>query len=150
VTEVGRDSDAIGARVAVTVGEAAQVREVKAGSSYLGQNDTRVHFGLGTASRRSAEVRWPGAADRRPSGRFRPVQSSPLSKARASPGGSPFASEQLALPVIDEARAYRPWLRRRMVVGQPWAVRRAVFAFPAGHFMRRCDGCEAAGGSLER
>jgi hypothetical protein len=52
--------DAIGARVAVTVGESTQVREVKAGSSYLGQNDTGVHFGLGTAPRVDRlEVRWP-------------------------------------------------------------------------------------------
>ena len=60
---VGRQSngDAIGARVIVSVGSTTQVREVKAGSSYLGQNDTRVHFGLGTALRADRlEVRWPG------------------------------------------------------------------------------------------
>jgi ASPIC/UnbV protein len=35
-------------------------RRVKAGSSYLGQNDTRVHFGLGMAPRADRlEVRWP-------------------------------------------------------------------------------------------
>jgi enediyne biosynthesis protein E4 len=60
---VGRQSnrDAVGARVLMTVGASTQVREVKAGSSYLGQNDTRVHFGLGTAPRADRlEVRWPG------------------------------------------------------------------------------------------
>jgi hypothetical protein len=59
---VGRQSnrDAIGARVIVSVGSTTQVREVKAGSSYLGQNDTRVHFGLGDALRADRlEVRWP-------------------------------------------------------------------------------------------
>ena len=35
-------------------------REVKAGSSYLGQSDVRVHFGLGRASQIDRlEIRWP-------------------------------------------------------------------------------------------
>lgn len=55
--------NAIGARVTVVTGSRAQVREVKAGSSYLGQNDLRVHVGLGTASAADRiEVRWPGGA----------------------------------------------------------------------------------------
>jgi hypothetical protein len=52
--------DGIGARVRVTSGGVTQLRETKAGSSYLGQNDPRVHVGLGgsnTADR--VEVRWP-------------------------------------------------------------------------------------------
>lgn len=60
---VGKQSnrDAIGARVVAKVGASTQVGEIKAGSSYLGQNDTRVHFGLGTAPRADRlEVRWPG------------------------------------------------------------------------------------------
>jgi hypothetical protein len=59
---VGRQSnrDGIGARVRATVGARVQVREVKAGSSYLGQGDTRVHVGLGGAARVDRlEVRWP-------------------------------------------------------------------------------------------
>jgi hypothetical protein len=53
--------DAIGARLRLTVGAASQVRELKAGSSYLGQNDVRVHFGLGSAtSVDRLDVRWPG------------------------------------------------------------------------------------------
>jgi hypothetical protein len=52
--------DAVGARVRVTAGGATQVREVKAGSSYLGQHDMRVHIGLGEATRiERLEVRWP-------------------------------------------------------------------------------------------
>ena len=52
--------DGIGARLALTAAGRTQVREVKAGSSYLGQNDIRVHFGLGTATRVDRlEVRWP-------------------------------------------------------------------------------------------
>jgi hypothetical protein len=36
------------------------MREVKSGSSYLGQNDLRVHFGLGEITRvETLEVRWP-------------------------------------------------------------------------------------------
>jgi hypothetical protein len=36
------------------------VRDVKAGSSYLSQNDLRVHFGLGDAARAERlEIRWP-------------------------------------------------------------------------------------------
>jgi hypothetical protein len=50
----------IGARLAVTVGTATQIREVKAGSSYLGQNDLRQHFGIGRAAAIDRlEVRWP-------------------------------------------------------------------------------------------
>jgi hypothetical protein len=42
------------------VGGTTQVREVKAGSSYLGQNDLRVHAGLGKAGKIDRlEVRWP-------------------------------------------------------------------------------------------
>ena len=51
---------AVGARLRLTAGGATQVREVKAGSSYLGQNDLRVHVGLGKAAKIDRlEVRWP-------------------------------------------------------------------------------------------
>jgi len=52
---------AIGARVRLTAGGVSQLREVKAGSSYLGQSDLRVHFGLGQAAQADRiEIRWPG------------------------------------------------------------------------------------------
>jgi enediyne biosynthesis protein E4 len=52
--------DAIGARVRVVAGGLTQIREVKAGSSYLGQHDLRVHVGVGRASRIDRlEIRWP-------------------------------------------------------------------------------------------
>jgi hypothetical protein len=52
--------DAIGARVRLTVGGSTHLREVRAGSSYLGQHDLRVHVGLGTAARIDRlEIRWP-------------------------------------------------------------------------------------------
>jgi enediyne biosynthesis protein E4 len=52
--------DAVGARVRVTAGGRTQVREMRAGSSYLGQNDLRLHFGLGDAATVDrVEVTWP-------------------------------------------------------------------------------------------
>ena len=59
---VGRESnrDGVGARVGAVVGGRTQLREVKAGSSYLGQGDVRVHFGIGGAARVDRlDVRWP-------------------------------------------------------------------------------------------
>jgi hypothetical protein len=52
--------DGIGTRLRVTTGTKTQIRESKAGSSYLGQNDSRVHFGLGSADFVDRlEIRWP-------------------------------------------------------------------------------------------
>ena len=52
--------DAIGARVKVTTGNLTQIREVRSGSSYLSQNDMRLHFGLGKYRRVDrVEIRWP-------------------------------------------------------------------------------------------
>ncbi len=65
VRTVGQKSnrDGVGARITVTTGGRKQIREVKAGSSYLGQNDLRVHFGLGQAPRADKlEIRWPSGA----------------------------------------------------------------------------------------
>ena len=55
--------EAIGARVRVTTGTRTQMRDIKAGSSYLSQNDLRAHFGLGTATTvERLEVQWPSGA----------------------------------------------------------------------------------------
>ena len=52
--------DGIGARITVHLGKRVLVDEVRSGSSYISQNDMRVHFGLGAASQiDSVEVRWP-------------------------------------------------------------------------------------------
>jgi hypothetical protein len=52
--------DGVGTRLRLTVGARTQLRDVKAGSSYLGQNDLRQHFGLGPAkSVDRLEVQWP-------------------------------------------------------------------------------------------
>jgi hypothetical protein len=51
---------AIGARVRVVTGKHAQINEVMSGSSYISQNDLRLHFGLGPAKQADlVEVRWP-------------------------------------------------------------------------------------------
>jgi hypothetical protein len=51
--------DGLGSRITVTAGGRTQVREVKSGSSYLGQNDLRVHVGLGEATRVDRiDLRW--------------------------------------------------------------------------------------------
>src|SRR4029077_8942677 len=47
----GANTDAIGARIRLTAGSRTQIRDVKAGSSYLSQNDLRAHFGLGDTAR---------------------------------------------------------------------------------------------------
>jgi hypothetical protein len=55
--------DGIGARLKLSVGGKILVREVKAGSSYLSQNDMRVHFGLGNEPKADRlEIRWPSGA----------------------------------------------------------------------------------------
>lgn len=50
---------AIGARVKVTTGKVTQTAEIRSGESYLSQNDLRVHFGLGNATKVDLiEIRW--------------------------------------------------------------------------------------------
>ncbi len=52
--------DGIGARISAKNGERTLVDEVRSGSSYISQNDMRVHFGLGVRAKiDSVEVRWP-------------------------------------------------------------------------------------------
>jgi hypothetical protein len=52
--------DAIGARIKVKVVDRTLVDEVRSGSSFISNNDMRVHFGLGSATKiDSVEVRWP-------------------------------------------------------------------------------------------
>ena len=66
--------DAIGARITLTAGGRSWVREVKSGSSYLGQNDLRAHFGLGQTTRVDRlEIRWPD-------GRLERVENPPVNQ----------------------------------------------------------------------
>jgi enediyne biosynthesis protein E4 len=83
--------DALGARVGVTAGGRTQVREVKSGSSYLGQNDLRVHVGLGAATAVDrVDIRWPSGRaerlDKPPAGQILTVQ-----EGRGVTGSVPFA-----------------------------------------------------------
>jgi hypothetical protein len=51
--------DAIGARIRMKAGSRIFVDEVRSGSSFISNNDMRVHFGLGAASKIDwVEVRW--------------------------------------------------------------------------------------------
>jgi len=61
-TKSNRDS--IGARVEVTAGGKKQIAERIAGSGYLSQDDGRVHFGLGTATKvEKLTVKWPSGRE---------------------------------------------------------------------------------------
>ena len=52
--------EGVGARIRVTAGARTQIRDVKAGSSYLSQSDLRAHVGLGTATTVDRiDVQWP-------------------------------------------------------------------------------------------
>jgi hypothetical protein len=52
--------DGIGAKVMVKAGSRVLVNEVRSGSSYDSNNDMRLHFGLGAASKVEwVQVRWP-------------------------------------------------------------------------------------------
>ena len=54
---------AIGAKLRITAGGMSQTEEIHSGGSYLSQNDLRVHFGLGSATKvDSVEIRWPSGA----------------------------------------------------------------------------------------
>jgi hypothetical protein len=56
----GGHRTAIGARVTVTTGERRQFMDVVGVNGYLSQGDTRVHFGLGPATKADlVEIRWP-------------------------------------------------------------------------------------------
>jgi hypothetical protein len=57
----GKNRDAIGAVVTARTSKLAQIRNVRSGTSYLSQDDMRLHFGLGAATVvDSLEVLWPG------------------------------------------------------------------------------------------
>jgi hypothetical protein len=52
--------EAIGARIRVTAGGRTQLRDIKAGSSYLSQSDLRAHVGLGAATTvERIDIQWP-------------------------------------------------------------------------------------------
>jgi enediyne biosynthesis protein E4 len=92
--------DAIGARVIVTAGGRRQIEEVRSGSSYLSQNDMRLHFGLGAADRVEAiEIRWPSKVKRIErigpvaAGQFLTIQEGRGIVKRSEPGSRPDATK---------------------------------------------------------
>jgi enediyne biosynthesis protein E4 len=55
--------DGIGAKVTLLAGTHKYVQEVRSGSSYISNNDMRLHFGLGRSEKvERIEVRWPNGA----------------------------------------------------------------------------------------
>ena len=51
---------ALNARIKIVAGGMTQTDEVHSGGSYLSQNDLRVHFGLGSATKiDKVEIHWP-------------------------------------------------------------------------------------------
>jgi len=60
LTGVKSNRDGVGARIKVVADGKAQIDEVRSGGSYYSQNDMRVHFGLGKATKaQTIEARWP-------------------------------------------------------------------------------------------
>ena len=55
----GKNKDAIGSRITLKTDKRKLIQEVQAGTSYLSQNDFRLHFGFGESEKiESVEVRW--------------------------------------------------------------------------------------------
>jgi hypothetical protein len=60
LTGTKSNRSAIGARVTVKAGKVVQFSEVRAGGSYISQNDPRLHFGLGVEAKMDeVEIKWP-------------------------------------------------------------------------------------------
>jgi hypothetical protein len=74
--------DGIGARITVKLGPRTLVDEVRSGSSYDSNNDMRVHFGLGAATKIDwIQIRWP-------SGRIERFEDLPVDKIHELKEGS--------------------------------------------------------------
>jgi hypothetical protein len=72
---VKSNRSAIGARVKIVTGKHTQIDEVMSGTSYISQNDFRLHFGLGDARQADlVEIRWPSGLVES----FRKVESNQL------------------------------------------------------------------------
>jgi enediyne biosynthesis protein E4 len=57
---VKSNRNGIGARLICRTADGTQIDEVRSGGSYCSQNDMRVHFGVGKATRvETLEIRWP-------------------------------------------------------------------------------------------
>jgi hypothetical protein len=108
--------DAIGARVTVKAGGATLIREVNGGNGYASQSSTRVHLGLGAATRLDElEVRWPsGLREKLPPGSV-PIdrisyvkEGSGVVSAAAAGFGRGAASRSLRVPKPSPSAAATP------------------------------------------
>ena len=80
--EPGRSNrDAIGARAVLRYGNLVQARAVTAQSSFYSVDDSRLHFGLGSAERADLTVHWPLPASSSESKAWRPDGGMLLRKA---------------------------------------------------------------------
>jgi hypothetical protein len=87
--------DGIGARVTVKAGARTFVDEVRSGSSYISNNDMRVHFGLGAASKVDwVEVRWPGGLTER----FEAIVADKIQTVKEGSGVAAGAAEKRSSP----------------------------------------------------
>lgn len=86
----GRNRFAVGSRVVLKTTRRSMIQEVQAGSSYLSQNDLRLHFGLGSEEKiEMIEVRWADGKIERIEG----AQSDAIitiSEGRGVTGSSPY------------------------------------------------------------
>lgn len=57
--------DAVGAKVKVTAGNRSWHAEVRSGRGYQSHFGSRLHFGLGTATPKEVEIRWPSGRQQR-------------------------------------------------------------------------------------
>ena len=114
----------------LTAGARTQIREVKAGSSYLGQNDARQHFGLGTATRADRlEVRWPsGRTEVLQNVAGEPDHHDPGRRRHRWPGtvrsliSGPSPERARVLPELDRSTVFTHalFLEASTACGQPW------------------------------
>ncbi len=97
--------NAIGARVRLVTGKIEQWQEVRGGGSYMSQNDFRVHFGLGAATRVDrVDVRWPNGAEETWEN-LEPDKFHTLTEAATKKGDSPlFSQKKGTAGSADEAR----------------------------------------------
>lgn len=87
---------AIGARLKVVAGGITQTDEVHSGGSYLSQNDIRMHFGIGAATKiDQLEIRWP-------SGRIETIKDIPADKFYSILEGSGVVDPQEIRPKLKQ------------------------------------------------
>jgi hypothetical protein len=92
----------VGARVTLTTDAGKQVRETRAGESYLSSSDPRVHFGLGAATARSLEIRWPSGIVQTlpapPAGRYTRIEEPQAPHPNPLPPGEGVSPRRLSTP----------------------------------------------------